>query len=59
VLHAKNCKLQIGDQFTTIQFILGQPLTATNVVSVREPLQQNTYIAGAKTGLTKIELLNV
>lgn len=59
VLHAKNCKLQIGDQFTTIQFILGQPLTATNVVSVREPLQQDTYIAGAKTGLTKIELLNV
>ena len=59
VLHAKNCKLQIGDQFTTIHFILGQPLTATNVVSVREPLQQDTYIAGAKTGLTKIELLNV
>ena len=59
VLHAKNCKLQIGDQFTTIQFILAQPLTATNVVSVREPLQQDTYIAGAKTGLTKIELLNV
>ena len=59
VLHAKNCKLQIGDQFTTTQFILGQPLTATNVVSVREPLQQDTYIAGAKTGLTKIELLNV
>lgn len=59
VLHAKNCKLQIGDQFTTIQFILGQPLTATNVVSVREQLQQDTYIAGAKTGLTKIELLNV
>lgn len=59
VLHAKNCKLQIGDQFTATQFILGQPLTATSVVSVREPLQQDTYIAGAKTGLTKIELLNV
>ena len=59
VLHAKNCKLQVGDQFTTTQFILAQPLTATNVVSVREPLQQDTYIAGAKTGLTKIELLNV
>ncbi len=59
VLHAKNCKLQIGDQFTTIHFILGQPLTATNVVSVREQLQQDTYIAGVKTGLTKIELLNV
>lgn len=59
VLYAQNSKLQIGDQFTAIQFILGQPLTATEVVSVREPRQQDTYIAGAKTGLTKIELLNV
>lgn len=59
VLHAQNSKLQIGDQFTTTQFLLGQPLTATEVVSVREPKQQDTYIAGAKTGLTKIELLNV
>lgn len=59
VLHAQNSKLQIGDQFTAVQFILGQPLTATEVVSVREERQQDTYIAGAKTGLTKIELLNV
>ena len=59
VLHAQNSTLQIGDQFTATQFILGQPLTATEVVSVREPRQQDTYIAGAKTGLTKIELLNV
>ena len=59
VLHAQNSKLQTGDQFTTVQFILGQPLTATNVVSVREPNQQDTYIAGAKSGLTKIEILNV
>lgn len=59
VLHAQNSKLQIGDQFTAMQFILGQPLTATEVVSVREPRQQDTYIAGAKTGLTKIELLHV
>ena len=59
VLHAQNSKLQTGDQFTAVQFILGQPLTATNVVSVREPNQQDTYIAGAKSGLTKIEILNV
>ena len=56
---SQNSKLQIGDQFSATQFILGQPLTATDVVSVREPRQQDTYIAGAKTGLTKIELLNV
>lgn len=59
VLHAQNSKLQIGDQFSASQFILGQPLTATDVVSVREPRQQDTYIAGTKTGLTKIELLDV
>lgn len=59
VLHAQNSKIQIGDQFTAVQFIFGQPLTATDVVSVREPKQQDMYIAGAKTGLTKIELLNV
>ena len=59
VLHAQNSKLQIGDQFTAVQFILGQPLTATDVVSVREARLQDTYIAGAKTGLTKIEILNV
>lgn len=59
VLHAQKCQLQIGDQFTAMQFILGQPLTATEVVSVREARQQDTYIAGAKTGLTKIELLHV
>lgn len=59
VLHAQNCQLQIGDQFTAMQFILGQPLTATEVVSVREARPQDTYIAGVKTGLTKIELLHV
>lgn len=59
VLHAQNSKLQVGDQFTAIQFMLGQPLTVTDVVSIRETKQQDTYVAGAKTGLTKIELLNV
>lgn len=60
VLHSQNGKLQIGDQFCASQFILGQPLTATDFVSIREPNnRQDTYIAGAKTGLTKIEILHV
>ena len=60
VLHSQNSKLQIGDQFSTHQFILGQPLTATEVVSLREARRDNdTYIAGAKTGLTKIEIMYV
>lgn len=59
VLHAQNSKLQIGDLFCATQFIHGRPLTATNVVSLRDANVQDTYIAGAQTGLTKIELLNV
>lgn len=59
VVHSQNSKLQIGDQFSAYQFALEQPLTANDVVSVREPNQQNTYIAGSQTGLTKIEILNV
>lgn len=60
VLHAQNCKLQIGDRFSAQQFAIGLPLTATGVITLREKNEKlNTYIAGAKTGLTKIEILHV
>jgi hypothetical protein len=60
VLHAANAKMQVGDQFTTTQFILGQALTATEYVALREPnTKQDTYIAGAQSGLTKLELFHV
>lgn len=60
VLYGKNGKLQIGDQFKATQFIIGQPLTATEVVVLRNTDNTfDTYIAGSKSGLTKIELLNV
>ena len=60
VLHSQNSKLQIGDRFTATQFLIGQPLTATDVVVLRNAENTlDTYIAGAKSGLTKIELLNV
>ena len=60
VLHSHNSKLQIGDRFTATQFIVGQPLTATEVVVLRNAENTlDTYIAGSKSGLTKIELLNV
>jgi len=59
-LHTENCKLGIGDQFSATQFILGHPFTAHNVKRLREPqTKQTTYIAGSKTGLTKLEILNV
>lgn len=60
VLHTLNAKMQVGDQFTTLQFVLGQPLNAINYVSVRiDNLQQDTYVAGAKSGLTKLQIFNV
>jgi len=57
VLHSANAKLQIGDQFTCGQFVQGQPMAASNYQSVREQTTLNTYIAGAQSGLTKIEIL--
>ena len=60
VLHSKNSKLQIGDRFTAVQFITGQPLTATDVSLLRdEGNTKDIYVAGAQTGLTKIELMHV
>ena len=59
VLHSQNSKLQTGDKFETTQMIIGQPLTATNVHVCRTNETNKTYVAGAKTGLTKIEKLNV
>jgi hypothetical protein len=60
VLHAANAKMQVGDQFTATQFVLGQALTAMDYIAVREPnTRQDTYIAGAQSGLTKLELFHV
>ena len=60
VLHAANAKMQVGDQFTATQFVLGQALTAMDYIAVREPnTKQDTYIAGAQSGLTKLELFHV
>lgn len=60
VLHAINAKMQVGDQFTALQFVLGQALNANNYISVRvTDLKQDTYVAGAKSGLTKLEMFNV
>lgn len=57
VIHSVHAKLQIGDQFTCAQFLLGQPMTAGDFKSIREQSTPNTYIAGAKSGLTKLEIM--
>jgi hypothetical protein len=52
--------MQVGDQFTSHQFVVGQPFNAINYVSVRiDNLQQDTYVAGVKSGLTKLQIFNV
>lgn len=60
VVQAINCKLKVGDRFSASQFIVGQPLTATNVILLRsEENKMDVYVAGAQTGISKIELLHV
>ena len=60
VLHSVNAKMQVGDQFIATQFMLGQALIAMEYVSVHQnnPLHDN-YIAGAQSGITKLELFYV
>ena len=59
VLSSANAKLRIGDRFRASHFIVGQPLTATDVVTVRarDNEELNVYVAGAKSGLTAVEVM--
>ena len=56
VIDAQNCKLEIGDTFTTTQFILNNPLIITDLIQIRMPENSpKKYVAGGgKSGLTKL-----
>lgn len=55
VKNAQYCKLEIGDTFTTTQFILNNPLIITDLIQVRMPGEPpKKYVAGNKSGLTKL-----
>ena len=55
VKDAQNCKLEIGDTFTTTQFILNNPLIITDLVQIRMPENSpKKYVAGNKSGLIKL-----
>ena len=55
VKDAQYCKLEIGDTFTTTQFILNNPLIITDLIQVRMPGEHpKKYVAGNKSGLTKL-----
>lgn len=47
VIDAQNCKLEIGDTFTTTQFILNNPLIITDLIQIRMPENSpKKYVAG-------------
>ena len=55
VKDAQHCKLEIGDTFTTTQFILNNPLIITDLIQVRMPGEPpKKYVAGNKSGLTRL-----
>ena len=55
VKNAQYCKLEIGDTFTTTQFILNNPLIITDLIQVRMPGEPpKKYVAGSKSGLTRL-----
>ena len=59
VKNAQYCKLEIGDTFTTTQFILNNPLIITDLIQVRMPGEPpKKYVAGNKSGLTKLRKAN-
>ena len=47
VRDAQNCKLEIGDTFTTTQFTLNNPLIITDLIQIRMPENSpKKYVAG-------------
>lgn len=55
VLVSENSHLQVGDSFSCGVFMLDEPLLLDNVV--HEGMQPTPYIAGSKSGLTKLNLI--
>lgn len=51
--HCENSKLQVGDTFSCLQFVLGQPL-AMNDLCRNCTLLGHAYIVGQKNGLTTL-----
>ena len=56
VTEAKNAKLIAGDRFETACFIIGKPMYIDRLVRGNEP--PTAYVAGAKNGLTSVQIIN-
>ena len=56
VISVENAKLQLGDSFSVMAFALGQPLYVSKLQRANKEGILQIYVAGYKTGLTKIYL---
>lgn len=56
VISVENAKLQLGDSFSVMAFALGQPLYVSKLQRANKEGILQDYVAGYKTGLTKIYL---
>lgn len=55
VMEAENTKLSVGDMFKAMVFCIGQPLVVSELKRISDG-QEYSYVAGRKSGLTKLEL---
>lgn len=56
VTEAENAKLHVSDRFETACFIIGKPMYIDRLVRGNEP--PTAYVAGAKNGLTSVQIIN-
>ena len=56
VTEAENAKLHVDDRFETACFIIGKPMYIDRLVRGNEP--PTAYVAGAKNGLTSVQIIN-
>ena len=52
---SRNAKLQVGDTFDAIAFIIGKPMYLDNLK--RQDCTTTTYVAGKKNGITSVQLI--
>ena len=56
VAEAANAKLHVGDRFETACFLIGKPMYLDRLTRGNEP--PTAYVAGAKNGLTSVQIIH-
>lgn len=57
VLDSRNAKLQAGDTFSCLQFLLHSPLIVSNLADSAGNMRSASYGAGLRNGLTMLRML--